>query len=306
MHRLELERSQPQGPFAPSDARAPAGIAEGSYRCSIPLIRPSKLTTEENGGVGKDLSEGWSLNFAIGCTHGCPFCYVDPIHKRFGVSRYGSIVEQRWGNYFLIPENLDEAILKTPWSRWAGREVMMSSTHDPYLPKLRKAARGILEQALPAGVRLCIQTRSFLVLEDLDLLVEYRDQIRLQVSIATAKPEFARLIEPRVPSPSRRFQVLREAKEAGLRIGVILAPIFPPVRARPDMIEDLELLAESLGPIQPDHIYGESLHVRGQNVRLVEDALGEPLTLAGFDSIAAFHFRRALNNEGLTGVWWPS
>lgn len=304
--RPELQRERLEASFVSSETRAPEGISEGSYRCSVPLIRPSKLTVKENGGVGKDLSEGWSLNFAVGCTHGCPFCYVDPIHKRFGASRYGPIVKQRWGDYFLIPENLDEAIEKTPWGRWAGTEVMMSSTHDPYLPKLRQAARSILERALPVGVRFCIQTRSFLVLEDLDLLGEYRNQIRLQVSIATAMPALARLIEPRVPLPSRRFEVLRRAKDAGLCVGVILAPIFPPVQARLDVIEDLEQMAEQLRHIEPDHIYGESLHVRGQNVRLIEEVLGERVTLDGFDGIAAFHFRRALRNVGLTGTWWPS
>lgn len=304
--RLDLQKERLKVSSGSLEPKAPAGIVEGSYRCSVPLIRPSRLTAKENGGVGKDLSEGWSLNFAVGCTHGCPFCYVDPIHKRFGASRYGPIVKQRWGDYFLIPENLGEAIQRTPWSRWAGKEVMMSSTHDPYLPKLKQAAREILECALPAGVRFCIQTRSFLVLEDLKLLKEYRDQIRLQVSIATATPELARLIEPRVPLPSRRFEVLRRAKDAGLRVGVILAPIFPPVRARPDVVGDLARMAEQLRPIEPDHIYGESLHVRGQNVRLIEEALGEELTLDGFESIAAFHFRRALRSVGLRGTWWPT
>ena len=53
---------------------APTGVVEGTYRCSPPLIRPSKLTSKENGGVGKNLSQGWNLNFAVGCTHACPFC----------------------------------------------------------------------------------------------------------------------------------------------------------------------------------------------------------------------------------------
>src|SRR2546430_12450042 len=79
----------------------PRGVFAGSYRCSIPLIRPSRLTTKSRGGVGKNLSEGWNLNFAVGCTHACPFCYVDPIHKRFGAKRYGEAVRQTWGDYLL-------------------------------------------------------------------------------------------------------------------------------------------------------------------------------------------------------------
>src|SRR6266480_1029206 len=116
--------------------KVPASVAEGTYRCSPPLIRQSKLTTKERGGVGKDLSHGWNLNFAVGCTHACPFCYVDSIHKRFGALRYGDLVERKWGDYFLVPENLEAAIHQTAWERWAGIEVMMSSTHDPYLPTL--------------------------------------------------------------------------------------------------------------------------------------------------------------------------
>src|SRR3989442_11794854 len=75
----------------------PAGVVEGTYRATIPLIRPSKLTSKKRGGVGKDLSEGWCLNFAVGCTHACPFCYVDSIHKRFG-GRYGELTQQKWGD----------------------------------------------------------------------------------------------------------------------------------------------------------------------------------------------------------------
>lgn len=232
-------------------------------------------------------------------------CYVDSIHKRWGVARFGNAVLQQWGDYLLLPENLDEAIERTPWHRWNGKEVMMSSTHDPYLPKLALAARKMLEHALPAGVRLCIQTRSMLVLRDLPLLQEYRDQVRLQVSIATANREFARLIEPRVPPPERRFEVLRKAKEAGLNVGVILAPIFPPVAARQDFRGDLEAMAEALVGIRPDHVYGESFHVRGSNSRLVEGALCHGIEHDGFDSLAAFHFRRALRNRGLRGTWWP-
>jgi len=88
-------------------------------------------------------------------------------------------------------------------------------------------------------------------------------------------------------------------------VGVILAPIFPSVAARPDFRNDLEAIASELETIRPDHIYGESFHVRGSNARLVEEALGQELEPNGFDSLAAFHFRRTLRRHGLRGVWWP-
>ena len=69
---------------------APPEVRVDSYRISYPLIKPSRLTSKSRGGVGKELSNGWALNFAVGCTHGCIFCYVDSIHKRFGRHRYGA------------------------------------------------------------------------------------------------------------------------------------------------------------------------------------------------------------------------
>jgi DNA repair photolyase len=285
----------------------PAGVVGGSYTTSAPLIRRSRLTTKTKGGVGKQLSDGWCLNFAVGCTHACPFCYVDEIHKRFGLGRYGKAVQQRWGDYLLVPENLDEAIERTPWEKWRGKEVMMSSTHDPYLPTLAPAARQILEHALPSGVEVCLQTRSFLVTKDIGFLAEYDDQVRLQVSIATMNRSLARLVEPRVPPPEARIEILRQAREVGIRIGVILAPILPPCAQRPDVIADLGAMAQALEDIRPDHIYGESVHIRGQNLQLLTQALGEPLKLTpGFDRGICRVFHDQLARSGLKGVWWPA
>lgn len=285
--------------------RLPAGVVGGTYRISVPLIRASKLTSRDRGGVGKQLSDGYSLNYCVGCSHGCDFCYVDEIHKRFGRARYGDAVLQRWGDYLLVPENLDEAIELTPWERWAGKEVMMSSTHDPYLPKLAGYARRILEHALPAGVRICLQTRSFLVTKDLDLLARYPGQIRLQVSISTMNRDLARFIEPRVPPPEARFTILEKARDANVETGVILAPIFPPVAVRPDVPEDLKEMIERLEDLVPEHIYGESLHIRGQNLKLIEEDLGEPVRVTpGFDRGIARTFYAELRKSGLRGTWW--
>ncbi len=289
------------------------GSAEITYRATAPLIHPSRLTTKQRGGVGKNLSEGWCLNFAVGCTHGCRFCYVDVINKLFAGGRFKNnpaaateVKEKDWGEYFMIPENLEEAIEETRWEKWKGKEVMLSSMHDPYLPELAPWAHAILERALPAGVRFCVQTRSLLVLKDLDMLADYSDQVRLQVSVSTSSLPLRRLIEPNVPTPRRRFGVLQKAKEAGVPTGVILAPIFPPVDVREDVKADIETIAGHLERIRPDRVYGESLHPRGQNMRLIDEALGAPIEFPPhFDVNAGRCFRRALKARGLNGVWWP-
>ncbi len=193
-----------------------------------------------------------------------------------------------------MPANLGEAVERTPWERWRGEEVLLSATHDPYLPFIASWTRIILEKALPAGVYFCIQTRSPLVERDFDILKAYREQVRIQVSIATYSRELARLIEPRVVSPERRMEIIRRARNEGLRTGIIIAPVFPPVRVRPDVEGDIEAICRELSEIRPDHIYGECINVRGVNMQCVEKALGERIELEGFDRQAGRIFNRLL------------
>jgi DNA repair photolyase len=283
----------------------PPDVATGNYILRPPLIKSSKLTDVSKGGVGKKLSDGWVINFAIGCTFGCRFCYVDEIHKKFGFNRAGNIVYNEWGSYFAVPLDFEKLIEQTQWEKWKGEEVMLSSTHDAFLPQLHKSARKILESALPAGVKFCIQTRSPLVEQHFDLLSNYKKQVRLQVSIATMNNALSRLIEPRVVPPMRRVEVLRKAKESGLTTGVIIAPVFPPVRARLNVEEDLSEIAKALEVISPAYIYGESLHVRGINLAYVEKALGERISVnATFDKNAERSFDNALAKHGMKGKWW--
>lgn len=283
----------------------PPGVVGGHYVLRPPLVKGSKLTYVEKGGVGKQLSDGWAINFAIGCTFGCKFCYVDEIHKKFGFRRAGSAVYNEWGFYFLVPQNMGEVIEQTDWSKWRGEEVMLSSTHDPYLPQLRRWTRKILEVALPAGVKFCIQTRSPLVERDFDILGEFKSQVRVQVSIATLNPALARMVETRVVDPERRMETLRKAKEFKLNTGVIIAPVFPSVRVRRNVRADLEAIALELSEIRPTHIFGESLHVRGINLAYVENAAGEKLNLVGFDRVAEKMFHEVLGAYNLKGIWWP-
>ncbi|MCL4450114.1 MAG: radical SAM protein [Candidatus Thermoplasmatota archaeon] len=279
-------------------------VLQGTYRINPPLIKPSKLTWIEKGGVGKELSDGWAINYAVGCTHACRFCYVDQIHKKYGEKRVGRGVNRSWGNYFYIPYNIDEAIEKTKWERWKGVEVMMSSTHDPYLPQLTKITRKILEEALPHGVRFCIQTRSPLVIKDLEFLSEFKDTVRVQISIATMNHDLSHLIEPRVADPESRLEIIKKAKELGLDTGVILAPIFPSVKVRPDYEKDLRDMAKLLSEIRPDHIYGECLHTRGSNIGELEQALGERVSVEGLDYVIERRFKAVMSEFHLKGRWW--
>ena len=155
------------------------------------------------------------------------------------------------------------------------------------------------------GVRVCIQTRSPLVLEDLDLLKAYREQVRLQVSVATLNTELAKIIEPRVVAPHRRLEILTEAKKNGIKTGIIVAPILPPCRLRPSVEEDLRKIFQRLAEIRVDYVYGETLHIRGVNMSYLSEALGEGLqTTPAFDTAVGELFNKLLNHYALRGQYW--
>ena len=271
-----------------------------------PLIRPSKLS-DSKGGNGKALSSGWVANFAIGCTHGCPFCYVDSIVRRVYSRRYRAVKKRKWGDYLLLPRNVEELILLTPWNKLKGEEVLMSSMHDPYLPQLVEITHRILDVGLREGVRFCIQTRSSLVIRSLKLLEEHRNQVRLQVSIATLEEDLFRLIEPRVPPPTRRLKILQRAKDRGIKTGVVIAPVLPPVPQRRNVEKDLKEIFEALASIGVDQVFGEALHPRGRNLKLLEEVIGARISVSDLiklDKRIGRLFEQLLKEFGLAGRWW--
>jgi DNA repair photolyase len=267
------------------------------------LIRRSALSI---GDSGKDLSDGWVVNFAVGCTHGCRFCYVDRIWRLHSKNRLSPLYGRElgeWGQYLYVPEGLEEEIRRTSWRRWSGVRLLMSSTHDPYLPELyfpNRWPRRILEAALPHGVKFTILTRSTLPTQDFDLYAKYRGQITLMSSIPTLDDAFARVTEPRAPPPSARLAMLKKAKEAGIPIGVVVAPII----MRPDWREDLERLFKALVELGPNVVFGESLHARGSNLARLKVAGVEVKIGPAADREVGRLFEELLERYGLRGAYW--
>ena len=268
-----------------------------------PVIGRSSLSKDASG---KDLSDGWAVNFAVGCTHGCLFCYVDRIwrlHARNPLSPLRGAELGEWGKYLHVPGDLEERIRRTPWRRWSGVRVLMSSTHDPYLPELywpNKWPRRILEAALPHGVRFTVLTRSVLPLQDFDLYARYRGQVLLMASIPTLDDAFARVTEPRAPPPSARLSMLRRAREAGLEVGVVVAPII----ARPGWREDLERLFKALAEVGPRVVFGEALHARGLNLARLRAASVPAAVGPSVDEEVGRAFEALLRQFGLRGAYW--
>ncbi len=109
----------------------------------------------------------------------------------------------------------------------------LGASTDAYQPIERKlrVTRSLLEVLCRFRHPLTIVTKSRLVERDIDLLADLArdDLVNVFISITTLDPRLERTLEPRAPSPSARLQAVRALREAGIPVGVLVAPIIPAV-----------------------------------------------------------------------------
>jgi DNA repair photolyase len=102
---------------------------------------------------------------------------------------------------------------------------------DPYQPVERKLkiTRKCLE--VLAGFRnpVAIITKNRLVTRDLDLLSELaaHKASAVNISVTSLNPDLQRVLEPRTSVPSARLEAIERLCNAGIPVGVMVAPIIP-------------------------------------------------------------------------------
>ena len=114
---------------------------------------------------------------------------------------------------------------------WKPTTVSISGVTDPYQPVERelKITRSILETMLEFRNPIGIVTKNAGVLRDLDILAEMAKMNLATVfmSITTLDRDLARRLEPRTSTPERRLDAVRRLSDAGVPVGVMMAPLIP-------------------------------------------------------------------------------
>jgi len=126
------------------------------------------------------------------------------------------------------PALLRAALLKPSWR---GEMIMMSGVTDCYQPIERKLklTRGLLEVMREARQCCGIITKNALVTRDLDILADMaqRNLVHVHVSVTTLEQPLANMMEPRTSRPAARLEAIRRLRQAGVPVGVMVAPIIP-------------------------------------------------------------------------------
>src|SRR3712207_4858043 len=88
-----------------------------------------------------------------------------------------------------------------------------------------------------------------MIVRDLDVLVEAAKRARVSVtfSIPTLDEEVWRKTEPSTAHPRQRLRAVKALVDAGIRVGVGMAPILPGISDRPEQLEEVVRAAREAG-----------------------------------------------------------
>ncbi|SRR5690606_22140303 len=190
------------------------------------LFRDTSRTILARNG-SPDIPFTWGLNPYRGCEHGCVYCYARPSHEHLGFSA-GLDFESRIVVKPDAPRLLAETFRKPSWEPAV---VSMSGNTDAYQPVERRLTitRGCLEVFARHRNPVAIVTKNALVLRDRDLLQELaaHDAVHVYVSLTSLRDDLAGAMEPRASRPAARLKAVAGLAEAGVPVGVFLAPLVP-------------------------------------------------------------------------------
>jgi DNA repair photolyase len=163
----------------------------------------------------------YCLNPYTGCGHACRYCYVNLMKRFFGHAR------DEWGSFIDFKANVAD-VLKREVSKKKPGHVYLSSVTDPYQPleKEMQLTRGCLEILLEAGWPVTIQTKSSLILRDIDLLERF-DEIEAGITVTTDQDSIRRMFEPYSSSIPARIRALEKMKAKGIPTYAFVGPILP-------------------------------------------------------------------------------
>ncbi len=256
---------------APSKGRGAASNMEGRFetwsresaddgwsRDDAPL---GALKTEVTREIAKsiisrndspDIAFDYSINPYRGCEHGCSYCYARPSHSYLGLSP-GLDFETR-----LFAKVNASALLQRELAApaYVCKSIAIGANTDPYQPIERelRITRSIIEVLAAADHPFSVVTKSALIERDIDLMAPMAKNrlVRAFVSVTNLDPALARKLEPRAAAPFRRLEAINRLADAGIPVGVMIAPVIPFLNDR--HIEEILERAQEAGATEAGYV----------------------------------------------------
>ena len=174
-----------------------------------------------------DIGFSQSINPYRGCEHGCVYCFARPSHSYLELSP-GLDFETRLFAKTNAAERLREELARRGYQP---SPIALGINTDAYQPIERRyrITREILELLAECRHPVSFVTKSAMIERDTDLLAAMaRDRlVTVYFSVTTLDNRLAARMEPRASAPHRKLQAVRTLSEAGIPVGVLLAPVIP-------------------------------------------------------------------------------
>ncbi|MBL8510204.1 MAG: PA0069 family radical SAM protein [Betaproteobacteria bacterium] len=174
-----------------------------------------------------DIPFRYSVNPYRGCEHGCIYCFARPSHAYLGLSP-GLDFETR-----LFAKTNAAVLLREELSKasYCCDVISLGINTDAYQPCERDygLTRQCLEVMCAFNQPVGLITKSALIERDLDILASMAERrlVHAVVSMTTLDHGVSRFMEPRTAAPQRRLQTIRRLADAGVPVGVNVAPVIP-------------------------------------------------------------------------------
>ncbi len=167
------------------------------------------------------LSPQNGMNLYRGCTHGCIYC--DSRSKCYRMNHEFEDVEVKLKAAEILENTLKRKRTKSM--------ISTGSMTDPYIPleEELKLTRRCINQIERFDFGLVIQTKSNLILRDIDILEKINKKTKCVVAttLTTYDEELCKVLEPNVSTTKERFEMLLAMKERGIPTIVWLTPFLP-------------------------------------------------------------------------------
>ncbi|CAG2132736.1 hypothetical protein LMG19282_00661 [Cupriavidus campinensis] len=236
--------------WAPADDVAPAdGALPPRLVTQVTLEQARSILTRN---ASPDIPFDVSINPYRGCEHGCIYCFARPTHAYLDLSPGLDFETKLYAKTNAAERLRDE--LSRPSYRC--ETIALGVNTDAYQPieREQRITRSLLEVLQETDHPVALITKSSLIERDIDLLAPMAAK-RLAVgavTITTLDAGIARTLEPRAATPARRLRTIRELTDAGIPVGVSVAPIIPFV-TEPDLERVLEAAREA-GAVYANYI----------------------------------------------------
>ena len=188
----------------------------------------------------------YALNPYRGCQHACVYCYAPSvIHWDKG----------KWGDLVEAKVNLPRILSKELRVKKKG-VVGLGTVTDPYQPAENKyeITRRSLELLLLHDFPVCIQTKSSLVLRDIDLFKQFSN-LEVGMTLTSHEDSVREKLEPGASSVEERLQALGELSKNGIKTWVFMGPVMP-------YLTDVEALIEAISIVKPAYVLVDKLRLK--------------------------------------------